>query len=40
MTFAAGELFSRFPGRPLLEQAALRTLRLILDAPSFRKLVR
>ncbi len=40
MTFAAGELFSRFPGRPLLEQAALRTLRMILDAPSFRKTVR
>ena len=40
MTFAAGELFSRFPSRPLLEQAALRTLRMILDAPAFRKLVR
>ena len=40
MTFAAGELFSRFPSRPMLEQAALRTLRTILDAPSFRKTVR
>ncbi len=40
MAFAAGELFSRFPGRPLLEQAALRTLRLILDSAAFRKTVR
>lgn len=40
MAFAAGELFSRFPGRPLLEQAALRTLRMILDSASFRKTVR
>ncbi len=40
MAFAAGELFSRFPSRPMLEQAALRTLRTILDAPAFRKTVR
>lgn len=40
MAFASGELFSRFPGRPLLEQAALRTLRMILDSVAFRKTVR
>lgn len=40
MAFAAGELFSRFPPRPLLEQAALRTLRLILDSAAFRKAAR
>lgn len=37
MAFASGELFARFPGRPLLEQAALRTLRLILDSAAFQK---
>ncbi len=39
MAFAAGELFARFPSRPMLEQAALRTLRLILDSESFRRTV-
>ena len=40
MVFASGELFSRFPSRPMLEQAALRTLRMILDSEAFRKTVR
>ncbi len=40
MAFAAGELFARFPSRPMLEQAALRTLRLILDSEAFRKTVK
>ena len=40
MVFASGELFSRFPSRPMLEQAALRTLRMILDSAAFRKTVR
>lgn len=40
MAFASGELFARFPPRPLLEQAALRTLRLILDSAAFRTAVR
>lgn len=40
MAFAAGELFSRFPSRPMLELAALRTLRMILDSAAFRKTVR
>lgn len=40
MAFASGELFARFPSRPMLEQAALRTLRMILDSASFRKTVR
>lgn len=35
--FAAGELFSRFPGRPLLESAALPTLRLILKSGAFAR---
>ncbi len=37
MAFAAGELFTRFPSRPMLEQAALRTLRLIMDSETFRR---
>lgn len=40
MAFAAGELFARFPPRPMLEQAALRTLQLILDSAAFRKTAR
>ena len=37
MAFASGELFARFPSRPMLEQAALRTLRMILDSEAFRR---
>ncbi len=37
MAFAAGELFTRFPSRPMLEQAALRTLRLIMDSETFHR---
>lgn len=37
MAFASGELFARFPSRPMLELAALRTLRLILDSDAFHK---
>lgn len=37
MAFAFGELFARFPSRPMLEQAALRTLRLILDSDIFHR---
>ncbi len=40
MAFAAGELFARFPSRPMLEQAALRTLRMILDSAAFHKTIR
>lgn len=39
MTFAAGELFARFPSRPMLERAALRTLELILNSAAFKKVV-
>jgi len=35
--FASGELFSRFPGRSLLEYAALPTLRLILKSGAFAR---
>jgi len=35
--FAAGELFSRFPGRPLLESAVLPILRLIARSGAFAK---
>ncbi len=37
MAFASGGLFARFPSRPMLEQAALRTLRMILDSEAFRR---
>lgn len=37
MAFASGELFARFPPRPLLEQAALRTLQVILQSQAFKK---
>lgn len=36
MAFASGELFARFPPRPLLEQAALRTLQVIAQSRTFQ----